>query len=153
MIQLYRARLALVAATLVAAVVLATQLPLGELLHQRTQLSAAASELSVVEAHNRQLSGDVALLRERSTIATIAHQEYGLVLPGQRAYVVLPAQARGATSSGLLDAGRLPAIDLVAGDTAALAGTGIGAGPAAARPAGSLWSKVFGRLAFWRWAF
>lgn len=163
MIQLYRARLVLVVATILAVVVLATQLPLGELFHQRSQLSAAASELAVVDAHNRQLQSDVAALGRRSTIASIAHQEYGLVLAGQSAYVVLPVRSSGsgaARTAGPLALSPIPAVGLVAGDALALAGTragnasGLGAAPAAsAKPAGSLWSRAIDRMAFWRWAF
>ncbi len=154
MIRLYRAKLSLVAATLIAAVLLATQLPLGELLHQRSQLAAATTELSVVAAHNRQLVADVAALQQRATIAEIAHQEYGLVWRGQRAFVVLPETSAATSSSGSLGFTKLAPADLVAGDGAALAGSGIAPSPPTpAAPQPGLWTKVLARVEFWRWAF
>ena len=154
MTQIRRARVALLGATVMAGAILIAELPIGELLHQRSDLASAQLQLKKVEANNSALRSDITALHKPSTIAAIAHAEYGLVKPGQRSYVILPA-AGGKTTNALANE-TLPASSVVASDgTGALnspaSGPTIGAG--GTKMSGSVWNRVVDRLAFWRWAF
>lgn len=156
--RLHRARLFLLVAAGLSAALLATQLPLSELVGQRRELAVATQQLQVLDQRNAQLRAENAALRQPSTVAAIAHADYGLVRPGQRAYVILPGRS---ASAGSLAAPRLPRSDLLSGSAAAL--TGVGAPPAALTAAGapagspgqagSFWSRTLTALEFWRWAF
>jgi hypothetical protein len=132
------------------------EFPLGELLHQRSELAVATSELAKLQSTNGALARDIGSLREPSGIAALAHGQYGLVGRGQRAYEVLaPASTVGGPVPALAPHA-ISSVDVVVPSAASLA-------PASARSAtgsadgtsdtGSLWSRVVDRLAFWRWAF
>jgi hypothetical protein len=71
-------------------VIVATSLPLGTLLSQRSQLTDTAAQLSRLEAANRTLSEQAKRLQETSTVNSLARRDYGLVPAGQQAYAVLP---------------------------------------------------------------
>ncbi|HUZ19100.1 MAG TPA: septum formation initiator family protein [Acidimicrobiales bacterium] len=155
MIQIYRARIALVVAALFAGAMLVFELPVGEILHQRSEIAAVASELTAVQAHDAQLRSAVASLRKPPTIAAMAHQEYGLVRPGQRAYVVLPSAGSTAGQANTLAPRTIPEADLVPTDASSLLGAAPRGGGSAGGPSagGSLWHRMVQRLEFWRWAF
>ena len=150
--ELRRARLSLLAATGLASAILAFEVPFGELAHQRGELATATGQLARIRSLDQQLASDVSSLRESSTIAAIAHGEYGLVRPGQQAYVLLGSGAAGrrAAPSGAapsLVQHALAQSDLVVPSVDALAT------PVSADSSASLWSRVIDHLAFWRWAF
>ncbi len=152
--QLRRARAAAFVGLCGAIALVGVELPFGELLHQRGALGAVSSELARVEAGNRQLATDVAALNDRSTIAAIAHEEYGLVRPGQRSYVVLPSRTVTAGAANTLAVRPIPTSDLVPVDAASLLASAPAPRAADGTAAGgSLWSRIVDRLAFWRWAF
>jgi cell division protein FtsB len=149
------ARVALLAGLGLAGAIAVTQLPLGELLAQRGQIAVASRQLAVVDQRNAQLSAENRALAQPATVAAIAHQDYGLVHPGQLAYVILPAaNDRG---EGVLGRVSISRSQMVSSDAAALTGiapaaaatpsAGAGAGPA------SLLSRTLDHLEFWRWAF
>jgi len=144
--QHLRARRVLCAACASAAVFVALELPLGELLRQRGELARVSRQLALVTGRNTALAGEIASLRRPATIAALAERDYGLVRRGQRSYVVLPSTGAGSA----LAAASIAPTDVVPTSAAALAG----AGPArrTGRSAG-LWGRVLDRLAFWRWAF
>ena len=143
-VGLYRARIGLVAAGIASLVVLLCWFPLGELLRQRSELSSLSNQVSSVNAHNASLRGEVRSLgTEAATIETLAHQEFGLVKPGQVPYVILP-QAGSSTGSPTLTARPIPVSDLVA-DQPVVA-------PHVSAPAPSgpgFWSRFTSRLEFW----
>ncbi len=155
-----RARFTLLAAAGLASAVLAFELPVGELVHQQRELATAGAELSRVRALDALLSADIGSLRRTSTVEAIAHAEYGLVRPGEQAYSLpglgRPAKAGepGGVAPGLETRALSPA-DLYLASPASLdppphrAPAGVDGAPAT----GSLWSRVLGRLEFWRWAF
>jgi cell division protein FtsB len=149
----HRARLGLVVSVIAAGTFVGLEFPIGELMHQRAEISLTASQLRALAATDRSLSGQVASLRSASGIERIAHEQYGLVYPGQTAYVVLPF--RGDTRLGRpLDEHPIPSSDLVpAAPEAVVAAAGSGAATAAGRPSEGLWQRVVARLEFWRWAF
>lgn len=141
-LRLRRARAALVTSLVVGGVVVATQLPIGELVHQRSDLATVDAELGAAHAAVSRLRHDVASLGQPQTIANIAHQDYGLVNKGQTTYVVLPSS--GAASQ--LSTPAIPTGDLMPSSLSPYAAVKA----AIARPAGSLWHRVLKRLEFWR---
>jgi cell division protein FtsB len=147
--SLWRARLALVGAVVVAIVVVATGLPVGTIVHQREALAAVSRQLAAVEAHNTAVRAEIASLRQPATIEAIAREEYGLVRPGQRSYVILPGNGTHTVGAGNLGAQRIPAGDVVPAGVSALDPPAVAA--TGSRPAG-LWSRTLNELEFWRWA-
>ena len=61
-------------------------------LQQGRAMSATEHKLSVLNAENAALSRQAAQLQNPAYVAQIARQQYGLVLPGQQAYAVVPAK-------------------------------------------------------------
>jgi hypothetical protein len=134
---------------------------LRELLGQRGQIEVVSRQLAVIDQRNAQLSAENAALGQRATVAAIAHEDYGLVGPGQKAYVILPAATDH--GQGLLGRVSISRAQMVSGDPTALTGIGT-AGPAAhsfsgasagnrGGGGGSLLSRTLDHLEFWRWAF
>lgn len=150
--RIHRARLALVAAAITAMALVLFELPFSALVAQRSAIAVASGRLASVDRENVQLSADIAGLKKGATIAAMAHADYGLVRPGQLAYALLPE--RGASGSGTLSESAVPAGDLVP-DTASPFGPIPVAVSTASHPgpAAGLWSRVLGRLAFWRGTF
>jgi cell division protein FtsB len=73
-----------------AAVVLLFLLPVHTLLYQHDQTNAAKARLKGLSQENQQLARQAALLQNPGEIQRIARSQYGLVLPGQRAYGIVP---------------------------------------------------------------
>ncbi len=148
--MIYRARLALLVAVVLAAVIIATQLPIGRIAGERSAIAGASAELRRLQSENRSLSGTVQSLGRDSTIAKLAHEQYLLIRPGQRAYVILPAPSSAGGTPGPLSTTKLPQNLIVPSDA------GIDPVPAVAVPRGAaasgLLSQVVNRLEFWRWA-
>ena len=145
--QIRRARLSLLAATGLASAILAFELPVGELVHQHGELVTVTGQLDRIRSLDRQLASEVSTLHESSTIAAMAHGEYGLVRPGQRAYALLGSGSGSRGAAPSLVQHRLPRADLVVPSVDSLSLPAAGPSPT------SLWSRVVGHLAFWRWAF
>ncbi len=146
--MLRRARLLFAFSLLAAVALVATGFPIGQLVHARAAASAAASQLSRVRQENRTLAEQVRQLQSGSVIEQIAHEDYGLVLPGQRSYVVMPSGGRStATRAGdPLAAQPVPPSDLVPSD-AALSPSPPARGPEAGQ---SFWQRLLNRLEFWK---
>ncbi|MGH9297134.1 MAG: FtsB family cell division protein [Acidimicrobiales bacterium] len=152
--MLRRARIAFVAAVVLAAVILATQFPLGELLHARAAVSSSSGQLAALRRANNALSAQVKSLHQASTIEQIAHDQYGLVRPGQKSVVILPnghdGGASGSARSGSipdrLGTAVIPPADLVPSDSLL--------SPPEVKSAGSsrggYWGRVLDRLEFWK---
>jgi hypothetical protein len=87
-------------------------------------------------------------LSSDSTIAAIAHEQYGLIHPGQTSYVILPA-AGSPAANGLTTPSIAPQ-DLIE----APAGSPRTTSSSTSSPGvGGFWSRFTGHLEFWRWAF
>lgn len=144
--RLRRARAALAGACCLAGALLVVELPLGQLVQQHSQLASVDRQLAAVSRANAHLRGAIAALRQPATVGAIAHQEYGLIQRGQKAYAILPSAGSGAS---LVARTTVPRADLVP--------TSVSPYPTANGPApaltGGLWRRVVDRLAFWRWAF
>jgi hypothetical protein len=147
-----RAQLVLCGAVVLAAVIVGTQLPLGQILGQRAAIARETAELGQLQSQDAALSAQVRALGQPSTVAVIAHQQYGLVYRGQISYVILPEATGGGSTAGPLSSVTIPTADLVPSDAMIADG---GSPPAPADPEGrtGFLGQVLERLEFWRWAF
>lgn len=69
--------------------------PARTYLGQKSAIASEQQTIAVLKAENGKLSALSKDLNSNSTIEQIARQDYGLVKPGQQAFMVLPAaQAR-----------------------------------------------------------
>ena len=91
-------RILLLSVTALAVVVLFV-LPGRELLAQRRQLSSTQQRIQMLTQENAKLANQAASLQSDATVEQLARQKYGLVMPGEKAYVVLPSAAPGTTST------------------------------------------------------
>jgi cell division protein FtsB len=85
-----RARLLLVGAVVLSAIILFAWFPFSPLLHQQAALSAADAQLSGLHTQDGALSQENKNLSDAAEIGRIAREQYQLVSPGQQAYEVLP---------------------------------------------------------------
>jgi hypothetical protein len=111
----------------------------------------AGHQLNLLQAQNRALSAEVSSLRQSSTVARIAHQEYGLVGKGERSIVVLPSptatrDSGAGSGAGPLNSTGVPKSDLVPSD--AIVSPSAGASHPKKTP--DFWERVLQRLEFWR---
>jgi cell division protein FtsB len=145
-----RARIALLVALIAGVVITATEFPLGQLIRGRAEAAQATNQLSQLRAENLALAGEVSALHQPSTVARIAHQEYGLVANGQRSIVVLPSRSTrdtgAGTGSGPLSSTGVPKADLVPTDAIVSPSAG---GAGAAKKGAGFWDRVVQRLEFW----
>jgi hypothetical protein len=144
-----RARLVLIVSIVVGFVLVGTKVPLGQLSAENAAAAKYSAQLHKLQAANRALTEQIRLLGTDGEIATIAHAEYGLIHPGQRALVILPSAnvpsaGRDPLATTILSSGQIVPSDLGAGPPVIVSGTG---------GSGSLFSQVVRRLEFWRWAF
>ena len=82
-------RLLLVAVAL-GSVVFLFVLPARTWLSQSSSTAVAERRIKVLAAENQALQTKVAQLHDPAYIERVAHEEYGLVMPGERAYSILP---------------------------------------------------------------
>ncbi|MGH9073740.1 MAG: FtsB family cell division protein, partial [Acidimicrobiales bacterium] len=78
---------AVVASVVLVGVMFVTVFPTGTYLRQRRQLSHVSGQLATLRSENGALARQVKKLDTDAEIAKLAHQDYGLVRPGQEAYV------------------------------------------------------------------
>ncbi len=83
-----------VAAITVAGVLFLFGFPVRTWVQQEHQMSADQRRVAVLEAENAKLATRIAQLRNTAQIEHIARSQYGLVAPGQHAYVIVPAPSR-----------------------------------------------------------
>jgi hypothetical protein len=75
---------------LLSGLILVLWFPAGSLLHQRAAINAAASQLSHLQQQDGQLAKEQKALGSPAEIERVARQQYQLVNPGERAFLVLP---------------------------------------------------------------
>jgi cell division protein FtsB len=139
-----RARVALLAAVAASFLALVAWLPVSLLLSQHAELASLSTSLSSLESRNAAMRAEDHALSSNAAVATIAHEQYGLVKPGQQAYVILP-KAGSADGSGL-NSTAIPLSDLVPTAQENYPS------PATGAPEPGFWSRFVGRLEFWRGA-
>jgi cell division protein FtsB len=143
-----KARFALLTSVVAAAVIVGVQFPLSELWHEHSAVAAASRELAGLERADSNLQRQVAALKNPSTIARLAHQDYGLVGPGETYEVVLPSANDARSGADPLADNRLPPSQLVPSDaTIAAPDTGP---PGSSGSGQSFFSRLVQRLEFWK---
>jgi cell division protein FtsB len=65
--------------------------PTRTFLDQRASTNRARAQLELLQAENARMDREAKKLNTDSEIEQLAREKYGLVRPGERAYVVLPA--------------------------------------------------------------
>ena len=83
-------RLALVLVVLVG-LLFAFVYPTRTFLDQRNETNRARAQLETLQAENARLARESKRLSTDSEIERLARQQYGLVKPGERSFVILPA--------------------------------------------------------------
>lgn len=143
----------LVVATVCSAAILAAWFPASNLLHQRSQLAAASTQLNRLDRQNAALRHREKQLRTPTTLGRIAQQQYDLVPPGEQAYQVLPpsgsGNADGSFASTPTRAGGSGGAGTGSHGTAGRAVGGPGSGSSAGT-SGSFLGRVLRTLEFWR---
>ncbi|MDA8185783.1 MAG: hypothetical protein M0035_15390 [Actinomycetota bacterium] len=139
---------------------MSTSFPVSELLSQRRALASTAAQLRRVNASDSLLSAEARRLSDPATVGEIAHQEFGLVHSGVKAYDVLPpsgsAPGSGTGAAPLTGPPVAPG-GLPSGSAGlpAPSGGGPSAGssngrPKTRSPASGFWQRVLHSLEFWR---
>lgn len=75
---------------MLAVVMLVAVLPTSTLLDQRDELAMRKRELSELQSRNDVLAAEALELNKTETVEVIARRDYGLVLPGEEVFAVLP---------------------------------------------------------------
>jgi cell division protein FtsL len=70
--------------------------PTRTFLDQRNETNKAREQLSVLQAENARLARESKRLSTDSEIERLAREQYGLVKPGERPFVILPAPTTAA---------------------------------------------------------
>ena len=149
--MIHRARLFFLVAVLIAAGILVANFPLGTLLQARSTVAGESAKLAALRTTNRTLSSELRALEVPAIVGQIAHEEYGLVMPGQRSIIVLPAASRaGRAAPGPLANNPIPSSDLLPSDAILDPGTQV---PAPASHGPGFWHRVLGDLEFWHSLF
>jgi len=73
--------------------------PARTYIEQRHEIAAEEQTVSVLTAENAKLAAESSALHNAATIEQIARREYGLVMPGQQAFMVLPSSAPPTTKA------------------------------------------------------
>ena len=144
--RIRRNRAMLVVAVFCSVGILAAWFPATSLLHQRSQLAAAATQLGQLNRDNAALRHQEKQLRTPATIGRIAQQQYDLVPPGEQAYQVLPASGSGGAGGMLATTGSAGP-----GSSPALPTQSSGTSPSApAATSESFFGRILRTLEFWR---
>ena len=72
------------------AVYLLAVFPTRSFLLQRQQVKSTVSQVTAVQNSNQTLQKEIGSMNSPSEIENIARSQYGLVKPGEKAFVVLP---------------------------------------------------------------
>lgn len=89
----------LLAVVALAGVLFLFGFPVRTLLQQRQQTSLAQLRNRGLSSENAKLAQRVAQLQTNAEIEQIARQQYGLVMPGEHAYAILPPKAPATTTT------------------------------------------------------
>ncbi len=95
-----RAIRALLGAVILGGILFLFAIPARTWLSQRSQMSVAAHRLSQLTTENKALAKQVTQLQTPSYVEQLGRSQYGLVMPGQVAYAVVPSAASSASNGG-----------------------------------------------------
>jgi cell division protein FtsB len=76
---------------IVVAILFLFVFPTRSFLAQRAQISGARHDLTVLRAQNGRLAKEAARLGTDAEVERIAREDYKMVLPGEKAFAVIPA--------------------------------------------------------------
>lgn len=147
-----RARLFFVLAVLVAAGILVANFPAGSIMAERSAVRADAVRLANLRSETSALAAQVKALHHAATVGQIAHEEYGLIEPGEQSVVVLPGSAKkpsNTTANPLAD-NPIPSSDLLPSDS--ILDSGVTPQRAVHQTRG-FWHRFMGSLEFWHSLF
>jgi cell division protein FtsL len=85
-------------AVVVIGLLLLFVLPGRTLLGQEQSIARTQKRISVLDQENAKLQGRIKQLQNPAQIEQIARQEFGLVLPGQQAYAIIPTTTSTTTT-------------------------------------------------------
>jgi cell division protein FtsL len=85
-----RAAVLLIVALMAVGVLLLFVFPARTLLAQRRQIATTESHISALSRENAALAARIKSMSNPAQIEQIAHEQYGLVMPGQQAYTIIP---------------------------------------------------------------
>jgi cell division protein FtsB len=95
MTEFFRTRAALVRATvaslILVGILFAFVFPTRTWLQQRSQAADAQSELSLLRDQTAKLEREAAKLRRDQEVERVARARFGLVMPGERAWAIVPS--------------------------------------------------------------
>ncbi len=74
--------------------------PTRTFLDQRAQVQRSESRLALLRAQNAQLVAETHRLNSDSEIERIAREQYGLLRPGERAFVIVPVPTSAPPTGG-----------------------------------------------------
>jgi cell division protein FtsB len=74
-------------------------LPARTLVDQKHSLDVTEGRISTLSSENARLKSEARQLQSNATIEQIARSDYGLVMPGQQAYAVIPGTPSGTEGS------------------------------------------------------
>lgn len=83
----------------VGGLVLLFVLPGRTWLSQRSAMHATQARLNVLQQENAQLAREAAQLQDPAYVEQVARSEYGLVMPGEQAYGIIPPPAPTSTTT------------------------------------------------------
>ena len=75
------------------AVMLVGLVPFRQILNQRSSVDAAEDRLTALEQTNERLEDEIAALKTPVEIERRAREDFGLVRPGETAYLVVPVES------------------------------------------------------------
>jgi cell division protein FtsB len=73
--------------------------PTRTFLEQRDEMHRAGQQLSVLDRENAKLEAEAKRLQNDAEIERIARERYGLVKPGERPFVIIPAPTTTTTTT------------------------------------------------------
>ena len=90
----------LLGAVILGAILFLFAVPARTWLSQRSQLSVASHRLSQLTTENKALAKQVTQLQTPSYVEQLGRSQYGLVMPGQVAYAVVPSAGSTGSTAG-----------------------------------------------------
>ncbi|MCL5047818.1 MAG: septum formation initiator family protein [Firmicutes bacterium] len=142
----------MLAAVVISAFLLLSQIHLSQLSQENSRISAAQRESDYIHSQNVALRSEIKSLEQMSFVERIARVQYGLVSAGQTEYEI----ASGSSGSGGTAVVRpnISKSSLEEGDAAALTGSPLlPVGKATGHPSGGIVHRMLGELEFWSWSF
>ncbi len=132
-----------------AIAILVAWFPLGALLHQQAALNAARSEISLIQAQQRNLAAQQSSISSTQAAISMARSQYQLVEPGQSLIQVLPGTASGDVAASTGDPGYAPLVS-PSSLTSLGATPTVAAAPTRSGGIGGFWHRLVRTLEFWR---